>query len=216
MSVLNCVPEQLMTLIGAAKEHGIEFIYAISPGLDITFSNQKEVSALKRKLDQVLLHFSIYSLPWTIVRLFTLISQSIWFCNNVVFNSLGFSLWLQVLRLTFRRYWPQHVPCWQRGFQLICTRSGVHYQWNLPVPRRARNLPLLSHRYLALHQNHWHIWRGCFSQLCNHYLFDFLQNPEYCGTFCYPNVPQSPYLHTVGEKLLPGIDVLWTGEFLAF
>lgn len=42
-----------MTLIGAAKEHGIEFIYAISPGLDITFSNQKEVSALKRKLDQV-------------------------------------------------------------------------------------------------------------------------------------------------------------------
>lgn len=46
--------EQLMTLIGAAKEHAIEFIYAISPGLDITFSNQKEVSALKRKLDQVL------------------------------------------------------------------------------------------------------------------------------------------------------------------
>uniref|UniRef100_A0AAX7VWQ9 GH84 domain-containing protein n=1 Tax=Astatotilapia calliptera TaxID=8154 RepID=A0AAX7VWQ9_ASTCA len=45
--------EQLMTLIGAANEHGIEFIYAISPGLDITFSNQKEVSALKRKLDQV-------------------------------------------------------------------------------------------------------------------------------------------------------------------
>ena len=41
-----------MTLIGAAKEHGIEFIYAISPGLDITFSNQKEVSTLKRKLDQ--------------------------------------------------------------------------------------------------------------------------------------------------------------------
>lgn len=34
---------------------------------------------------------------------------------------------------------------------------------------------------------------------------------EYCGTFCYPNVSQSPYLHTVGEKLLPGIDILWTG-----
>lgn len=44
--------EQLMTLISSAKEYGIEFIYAISPGLDITFSNQKEVSALKRKLDQ--------------------------------------------------------------------------------------------------------------------------------------------------------------------
>lgn len=42
-----------MTLISSAKEHGIEFIYALSPGLDITFSNQKEVSTLKRKLDQV-------------------------------------------------------------------------------------------------------------------------------------------------------------------
>lgn len=46
-------PEQLMTLISAAREHEIEFIYAISPGLDITFSNPKEVSTLKRKLDQV-------------------------------------------------------------------------------------------------------------------------------------------------------------------
>lgn len=46
-----------------------------------------------------------------------------------------------------------------------------------------------------------------------HYLSDFLpKNTEYCGTFCYPSVSQSPYLHTVGEKLLPGIDVLWTGE----
>ncbi|MCI4383266.1 hypothetical protein PGIGA_G00024300 [Pangasianodon gigas] len=45
--------EQLITLISAAKEHDIEFIYAISPGLDITFSNPKEVAALKRKLSQV-------------------------------------------------------------------------------------------------------------------------------------------------------------------
>ncbi|CAL8332246.1 unnamed protein product [Merluccius merluccius] len=45
--------EQLKALISAAKEHDVEFIYAISPGLDITFSNPKEVSALKMKLDQV-------------------------------------------------------------------------------------------------------------------------------------------------------------------
>lgn len=51
---LSCVfKEQLTTLISAAKEQEIEFIYAISPGLDITFSNQKEVLTLKRKLDQV-------------------------------------------------------------------------------------------------------------------------------------------------------------------
>lgn len=43
-----------------------------------------------------------------------------------------------------------------------------------------------------------------------------LQHSEYCGTFCYPNVSQSPYLRTVGEKLLPGIEVLWTGKSLRF
>ncbi|KAL1263171.1 hypothetical protein QQF64_005910, partial [Cirrhinus molitorella] len=50
-------------------------------------------------------------------------------------------------------------------------------------------------------------------------IFQYLGEPEiflfcpteYCGTFCYPNVSQSPYLSTIGEKLLPGIDVLWTG-----
>nr|XP_021587542.1 Kv channel-interacting protein 2 isoform X2 [Ictidomys tridecemlineatus] len=52
--------EQLMTLISAAREYEIEFIYAISPGLDITFSNPKEVSTLKRKLDQVIPYFFFF------------------------------------------------------------------------------------------------------------------------------------------------------------
>lgn len=46
------VAEQLIALISAAKQHDIEFIYAISPGLDMTFSNPKEVATLKKKLDQ--------------------------------------------------------------------------------------------------------------------------------------------------------------------
>lgn len=53
MTPLSCLSDQLMALISAAKEHCVEFIYAISPGLDITFSNPKEVAALKRKLSQV-------------------------------------------------------------------------------------------------------------------------------------------------------------------
>ena len=36
-----------------AKSQNILFIYAISPGLDIGYSNPKDVAALKRKLDQV-------------------------------------------------------------------------------------------------------------------------------------------------------------------
>lgn len=40
-------------LIDAAREYNIEFVFALSPGLDITFSNAKDVQALKRKLEQV-------------------------------------------------------------------------------------------------------------------------------------------------------------------
>ncbi|KAK7810900.1 hypothetical protein U0070_013554 [Myodes glareolus] len=109
-----CSLEQLMTLISAAREYEIEFIYAISPGLDITFSNPKEVSTLKRKLDQV-----------------------------------------------------SQFGC--RSFALLFDD--------------------IDHNMCAADKEVF----------------------KYCGTFCYPNVSQSPYLRTVGEKLLPGIEVLWTG-----
>ena len=34
---------------------------------------------------------------------------------------------------------------------------------------------------------------------------------EYCGRFAQPTVAESPYLQTLGERLAPGIEVLWTG-----
>ncbi|ELU09423.1 hypothetical protein CAPTEDRAFT_175350 [Capitella teleta] len=43
----------LKKLITEAKERNITFVYAISPGLDITYSLDKDVEALKEKLDQV-------------------------------------------------------------------------------------------------------------------------------------------------------------------
>ena len=45
--------EHLSGLIAAAKEQGLVFYYALSPGLDITYSSPKELVLLKRKLDQV-------------------------------------------------------------------------------------------------------------------------------------------------------------------
>jgi protein O-GlcNAcase/histone acetyltransferase len=45
--------DHLQSLISAAHECNVDFIYAISPGLDITYSSSKEISSLKRKLDQV-------------------------------------------------------------------------------------------------------------------------------------------------------------------
>ncbi|XP_047424594.1 protein O-GlcNAcase [Mugil cephalus] len=35
---------------------------------------------------------------------------------------------------------------------------------------------------------------------------------EYCGSLCSPSVSKSPYLQTVGEDLLPDINVIWTGS----
>ncbi|MGH0157659.1 UNVERIFIED_CONTAM: hypothetical protein FKN15_057323 [Acipenser sinensis] len=135
--------EQLITLISAAKEYGIEFIYAISPGLDITFSNQKEVVTLKRKLDQIS-QFGCKSFA----LLFDDIEHNICPADKEVFSSFAHA-------------------------QISLTNEIFQY---LGEPETFLFCPT-----------------------------------EYCGTFCYPNVSQSPYLLTVGEKLLPGIDVLWTG-----
>jgi len=45
--------DHLQSLISAAHECNVNFIYAISPGLDITYSSSKEIATLKRKIDQV-------------------------------------------------------------------------------------------------------------------------------------------------------------------
>jgi len=47
------VLEPLTTLIDAAREAGVAFVYAISPGLDITYSSSKDIICLKHKLEQV-------------------------------------------------------------------------------------------------------------------------------------------------------------------
>ncbi|MBN3313918.1 OGA GlcNAcase, partial [Atractosteus spatula] len=51
-------------------------------------------------------------------------------------------------------------------------------------------------------------------------IFRFLGEPpiflfcptEYCNSLCSPSLAKSPYLNTVGEDLLPGITVIWTGN----
>ena len=45
--------ELLKSLIEAATENGVTFCYALSPGLDIVYSSQKEVNSIKQKFQQV-------------------------------------------------------------------------------------------------------------------------------------------------------------------
>ena len=44
---------KLKALIDAASAEEVLFVYAISPGLDVTFSSAADISALKRKMKQV-------------------------------------------------------------------------------------------------------------------------------------------------------------------
>ncbi|KAJ8317606.1 hypothetical protein KUTeg_005510 [Tegillarca granosa] len=100
--------DHMTGLIDAAREYNIEFVFALSPGLDITFSNAKDVQALKRKLEQS--------------------------CNDH-----NIFVWCQI-------------------------------EQNLKI--------------------------------------DIV---EYCTSRALPNLPSSGYLNTIGAKLHPGVDILWTG-----
>ena len=44
---------ELTQLVKETANKGVNFIYAISPGLDIVFSSKQELAILKTKLDQV-------------------------------------------------------------------------------------------------------------------------------------------------------------------
>lgn len=135
--------EQLNGLIQAAKENGIEFYYALSPGLDIVYSNSKEVACLRRKLEQVgQLGCNAFAL------LFDDIEPEISQTDKEVFQSFGHA-------------------------QVSVTNEV--YQ-NLNQPR-------------------------------------FLFCPtEYCTARAVPNIQNSDYLNTIGSKLMPGIDIMWTGS----
>nr|XP_020451682.1 protein O-GlcNAcase-like isoform X2 [Monopterus albus] len=135
--------EQLMALISAAKQHDVTFIYAISPGLDITFSNPKEVAALKRKLDQVR-----------------------------EFGCTSFSLLFDDIETE------------------MC-------------PADKKTFSSFAHAQVA-------ITNEVYRHLGEPETFLFCPT-DYCAAFCSPSVSRSSYLNTVGEKLLPGIDILWTG-----
>ncbi|XP_051957637.1 protein O-GlcNAcase [Xyrauchen texanus] len=135
--------DQLMTLISAAEEHHVEFIYALSPGLDITFSNPKEVAALKRKLSQVC-EFGCRSFA----LLFDDIETEMCAADKEAFSSFA-EAQVSVTNEVFR---------------------------HLEEPE----------------------------------IFLFCPT-DYCAAFCTPSVPLSSYLNTVGEKLNPAIDILWTG-----
>ncbi|XP_050437432.1 protein O-GlcNAcase [Adelges cooleyi] len=135
--------EQLGGLIAAARDCGVTLYYALSPGLDMTYSSQKEVSTLKRKLDQV--------------------AQ----CGCKAFA------------LLFDDIEPDMSPADKEVFQ-----SFAHAQ-----------VSITNEIFQHLGQP------------------KFLVCPtQYCSARAVPNVQNSDYLNTLGSKLAPQIDIMWTGQ----
>ncbi|KAK7109535.1 protein O-GlcNAcase-like [Littorina saxatilis] len=133
----------LTNLIESACEHEVTFVYAISPGLDISFSNPKDVVALKRKLEQV-----------------------------ATFGCKAFAL-------LFDDIDPELSEADRSAFA-----SFAHAQ-----------VSVANEVYEHLGQP-----------------MKFLFCPtEYCTSRAVPNILSSGYLNILGSKLLPGIDVMWTG-----
>lgn len=135
--------EHLTNLIQAAKENGIFFYYALSPGLDITYSSSKEVSCLKRKLEQVA-QFGCNAFA----LLFDDIEPEISETDKEVFQSFA------------------HAQ--------VSVTNEIYQELNQPK-------------------------------------FIFCPT-EYCATRAVPNVQNSEYLNTIGLKLMPGVDIMWTGH----
>ena len=72
--------DDLRELITAAKDSGVTFVYALSPGLDITFSSKEDVDILKRKLKQVMVTVRLRVLSFRVADflLATLEQDSLW------------------------------------------------------------------------------------------------------------------------------------------
>ncbi|KAK3590145.1 hypothetical protein CHS0354_041199 [Potamilus streckersoni] len=135
--------ENLTSLIEVAKENNITFVYAISPGLDISFSSAKDVQFLKRKLEQV----------------------ATFGCN--------------AFALLFDDIDPELSEIDKSAFQ-----SSAHAQASIT------------------NEVFEHLGQPEF----------FFCPTEYCTARAIPTLTSSGYLNTIGSKLLPPINIMWTGS----
>ncbi|XP_067153372.1 protein O-GlcNAcase-like [Apteryx mantelli] len=134
---------QLQSLIEAAREHGVEFIFAISAGQDMVFSSGGDRLLLQQKLRQV-----------------------------------------------------AAAGC--RSFALLFDDVDPR------MCRADRDV------FASLAQAQASVANEMYQELGQPSVFLFCPT-EYCSSLCSPSPSQSCYLLTLGQELLPGIGIIWTG-----
>ncbi|XP_059327075.1 protein O-GlcNAcase-like [Ammospiza nelsoni] len=134
---------RMRSLIGAAHERGVEFIFAISAGQDMVFSSAGDRLLLQQKLRQV--------------------------------AALGCR--------SFALLFDDIDPC-------MCQADRDVFP--------------------SLAQAQASVANQVYRELGQPSVFLFCPT-EYCSSLCSPSPSQSCYLQTIGQELLPGIAVIWTG-----
>ncbi|ELT89944.1 hypothetical protein CAPTEDRAFT_192740 [Capitella teleta] len=135
--------EHLTGLIEAAESNNVSLVYAISPGIDLTYSSAKDVALLKKKLEQV----------------------ATFGCKSfaILFDDIEIDM-CEADKGVFQSFADAQVSVTNEVYQ------------HLKEPAKF-----------------------------------FFCPTEYCATRAIPDVATSGYLNTIGSRLLPGIDIMWTG-----
>lgn len=128
---------ELAQLINYSKRCGLSFIYALSPGLDLTYSSEKDLLCLKRKFDQVLF----------IVVFVGLGSNS----RSLSVVELG----LSIVGHSFRRHRVRNVSTRQKPFRLVRSWSSLDHKSDLRALEQTDDLSLLSDRLNFRDSSEW-------------------------------------------------------------
>ncbi|KAM7022116.1 protein O-GlcNAcase-like [Passerculus sandwichensis] len=159
---------RMRSLIGAAHERGVEFIFAISAGQDMVFSSAGDRLLLQQKLRQVPCPCGA---PWR--SLLPGGPSSPCLCPQVA--ALGCR--------SFALLFDDIDPC-------MCQADRDVFP--------------------SLAQAQASVANQVYQELGQPSVFLFCPT-EYCSSLCSPSPSQSCYLQTIGQELLPGIAVIWTG-----
>ncbi|KAM9286535.1 LOW QUALITY PROTEIN: protein O-GlcNAcase-like [Cariama cristata] len=157
----------MQSLIEAAQEQGVEFIFAISAGQDMVFSSAGDRLLLQQKLRQGLVQGSLPP--------FSLLQDASSPCPCPQVAAMGCR--------SFALLFDDIDPC-------MCQADRDVFP--------------------SLAQAQASVANEVYRELGQPSVFLFCPT-EYCSSLCSPSLSQSCYLLTVGQELLPGISVIWTG-----
>ncbi|PKU44814.1 protein o- case-like [Limosa lapponica baueri] len=162
---------RMRSLIEAAQEQGVEFVFAISAGQDMVFSSAGDRLLLQQKLRQ---------------------GAALW---GAWWQTGSMDAWLDP---------SSPCPCPQVAAMGCCSFALLFDDIDPCMCQADRDV------FPSLAQAQASVANEVYQELGQPSVFLFCPT-EYCSSLCSPSPSKSCYLLTLGQELLPGIGVIWTG-----